>query len=156
MGEEKSKTSRSLLRQLQWTGIDLTSESYAAMRSLFADVFALPALVDSPELSVFVLPNYSMVELYGPKAPQTPWRRFGVAVGFDCSDIDATVAELTAAGFTLIESFDGMDDYAKLGITGTKGILTTPDAGKGGGDYRFAFFKAPDGRVYSIAQSTPK
>ena len=70
---DDAQDKHALLSQLQWTGIDLTSENCPAMRSLFADTFGLPAIVDSPEFAVFVMPNYSMVELYGPQAPKTPW-----------------------------------------------------------------------------------
>ena len=65
------------------------------------------------------------------------------------------VPRLAAAGITLIKDFDGLDDYAKLGIKAANGVLTTPNAGKGGGDYRFGFFEAPDGRVYTVSQSVP-
>ena len=150
-----SQPEDSRVKQIQWTGIDLSSAEFPTMRSLFADTFGLPALVDSPEFAVFAAPNYSMVELYGPAAPKTPWRRLGVAVGFDCVDLDAMVLRLASAGIVLIQQFDGMDDFAKLGIKAENGILTTPNAGKGGGDYRFGFFNGPDHRVYAISQSVP-
>ncbi|MFJ3802557.1 VOC family protein [Streptomyces sp. NPDC090088] len=126
------------ITRLQWTGIALSSRQYPAMKEFTEKALGLTAVSTSEEFSVFALPNGNLFELYGPKAPQYPWRTSttSTAVGFDSSSLPTAEAALSHHGARWVSR-----------------IYEFPGAGAGGTDYRFRFFRAPDDRVYGVAQS---
>ncbi|MFF3376699.1 hypothetical protein ACFYXF_27565 [Streptomyces sp. NPDC002680] len=124
--------------RLQWGAVALTARQYPAMKEFAQKALGLNLVNSSEEFSVFTTPNGNLFELYGPKAPQYPWRTSptSTAIGFDSTDLDAAEKTLQANG-------------AKWAST----VQVVPGAGADGGDYRFRLFRAPDNRVYAIAQS---
>ena len=144
------------ITKLQWTGIDVSADDYGAMRDFVKDVLGLHPVVDVPGFGVFATPNHAMVELYSPTAPRAPWRTGNaVGIGFDSDDLDAALAELVKHRIEVIKSYPGSEALPRMGISLKDGVHVVKGVGAGGGDYRYAFFRAPDGRVYAIAQSSP-
>lgn len=124
-------------QQLQWGGVDVTAEQFQPMVDFAANVLGLTPLVQQDNFAVFMNPNGSLFEVYGPGAPDAPWRDQGVAYGFAVDDIEAVTAKAEAAGVTPLGD-----------------AFRVPGAGTDGGDYVGRFFQGPDGRVYSISQTS--
>ncbi|MEV7389155.1 hypothetical protein [Streptomyces sp. NPDC091215] len=126
------------ITRLQWTGVALTSKQYPAMEKFTEKALGLKVLASSKEFSVFGAPNGNLFELYGPKAPQYPWRTSttSTAIGFDSTNLKTAGKVLERHGAHWVSS-----------------VYTFPGAGAGGTDYRFRFFRAPDHRIYGVAQS---
>lgn len=120
------------VQRLQWSAVELDAQQYKAMYNQAKNVFHLKIYVDEPNFSVFGFPNGSLYELYGPGSPQRPWKNGvnGFAVGFAVDDIQAAIRELKKAGNELLG-----------------------DIQSAGPDYKFQFYRAPDGRVYAVSQS---
>lgn len=120
------------VQRLQWSAVELDERQYQAMYYQAKNVFHLKIYVDQPNFSVFGFPNGSLYELYGPGSPERPWKNGvnGSAIGFAVDDIQAAIRELQKAGNELLG-----------------GIQSA------GPDYKFQFYRAPDGRVYAVSQS---
>lgn len=120
------------VQRLQWSAVELDEKQYKAMYNQAKNVFHLKTYVDEPNFSVFGFPNGSLYELYGPGSPQRPWKNGvnGFAVGFAVDDIQAALKDLKKAGNEILG-----------------------DIQSAGPDYKFAFYRAPDGRVYAVSQS---
>ncbi|WP_281631494.1 VOC family protein [Flavobacterium luteolum] len=120
------------VQRLQWSAVELDENQYKAMYNQAKNVFHLKIYVDEPNFSVFGFPNGSLYELYGPGSPQRPWKNGvdGFAVGFAVNDIQAAVKELKKAGNEILG-----------------------DIQSAGPDYKYLFYRAPDGRVYAVSQS---
>ncbi|WP_158994196.1 VOC family protein [Mucilaginibacter sp. L196] len=118
--------------RLQWSAVELNDQQYKAMYHQAKNIFHMHAVVDQPNFSVFAFPNGSLFELYGPGSPARPWKNGtnGFAVGFAVDDIQAAIKELKNAGDELLG-----------------------DVQSAGPNYKYQFFRAPDGRVYAISQS---
>lgn len=125
-------------QQLQWTAIDLDAEHFKGMRDLAVNALGLHPLVDQPNFAVFAAPNGSLFEIYGPGSPDYAWRhgQGGLSVGFLTADIGAALKDIQKSGGALVGD-----------------LKIFPHAGLDGGDYAFQLFKAPDNRVYAIAQA---
>jgi catechol 2,3-dioxygenase-like lactoylglutathione lyase family enzyme len=124
------------IKQLDFAGVSLTSEQVPRMKEFVEDGLGLSALIldglgDIPEYSIFLAENRSRFELYGPAAPQLPWRTgpTSMAMGFKSFDLDQAMAHLEQNGAVWVTPIFVYDN-------------------------RFRFFRAPDGRVYSISETT--
>lgn len=118
--------------RLQWSAVELNEKQYKEMYHLAKDILHLHSVVDELNFSVFLFPNGSLYELYGPGSQATPWKNGvnGFAVGFAVDDIQAAIKELKDAGVELLGELHSA-----------------------GPNYKYQFFRAADGRVYAISQS---
>jgi hypothetical protein len=118
--------------RLQWSGVELNEQQYKGMYHLSKEVLHLHTVVDKPGFSVFKFPNGSLFELYGPGSPVSPWKNGinGSAVGFAVDNIEAVIKELKNAGDEILGDVHSI-----------------------GANYKYLFFRAPDGRVYAIVQT---
>ena len=127
-------------QQIQWSGVNVTAEQFQPMADFAANVLGLTAVtaMGRDNLAVFAHPNGSLFEIYGPGdvGYAAPWRVQGVAVGFAVDDIEAVTAKARAAGMTQVDE------------------LLAPGMANDGADYIARFFQAPDGRVYSVSQTS--
>ncbi len=127
-------------QQIQWTGVDVTAEQFQPMVDFATNVLGLTPVTEmsTDNLAIFATPAGSFFEIYGPgevPAP-TPWREQGVAAGFAVNDIEAVTAQAEAAGLTQVDE------------------LLAPGMAMDGSDYIVRFFQAPDGRIYSVSQTS--
>ena len=127
-------------QQLQWHGVDVTAEQFQPMVDFAANVLGLTPVtgLSTDNLAVFAHPNGSLFEIYGPGdvGYAATWREQGAAVGFAVDDIDAVTAKALEAGLTQVDE------------------LVAPGMASDGSDYIARFFRAPDGRIYSVSQTS--
>ncbi|MGC9543975.1 VOC family protein [Streptomyces sp. UG1] len=116
----------------------MTTRQYPAMKEFAQKALDLDLVSSSEEFSVFTTSNGNLFELYGPKAPQYPWRTSptSIAFGFNTTNLDKAMTQLQNNGAEWVST-----------------VQVVPGAGAGGSDYRFRLFRAPDNRVYAISQS---
>ncbi|MFT8462855.1 hypothetical protein [Acetobacter persici] len=125
------------VERLQWNAITVTASQFKPMHDLAASLGWYPA-VDQKNFAVFVSPNGNLFEIYGPGSPRYAWQegQGGTATGFLTTDLNVALANIKAHGGKLLGD-----------------VKVVPHAGVNGGDYGFQLFRAPDGRIYAIAQN---
>ena len=112
---------------LVWVGT--RTSAFTATRDFFKDVMGLGAILDETDFAIFELPDGSSMEVFGPSSEYNRHLTHPVA-GFRVTDLDKAVRELEAAG--------------------TEIVLPVQD----GEDRAWLHFRAPDGFVYELVQST--
>lgn len=112
------------VRGLQWVGV--RTSRFDEMRGFLGDAFGLPLIFERPQQIVFEMPNGNPFEVFGPGDDEH--LRFGTkpCVGYAVGDVEATRAEMEAAGVRFLR----------------------PTEGDEGG--RYAHFLGPDGGPYEI------
>ena len=87
-------------QQLQWSAVDVDAAQFKGLRDLAVNALGMRPVVDQPNFSVLVAANGSLFEIYGPGAPDNPWRhgQGGVAVGFLTGDIVTTTKAIQTSG----------------------------------------------------------
>jgi hypothetical protein len=126
------------ITRLQWSAVALTAEQYPVMKEFTEKALGLALVFSSAEFAVFSAPDGTHFELYGPKAPPAPWRTgtSSAALGFDAKN-------LVTAGRVL----------ERNGARRVSPVHVLPGAGAGATSLRYCFFRAPDNRVYRLAQT---
>ncbi|MFF3380684.1 hypothetical protein ACFYXF_48045 [Streptomyces sp. NPDC002680] len=126
------------ITRLQWSAVALTAEQYPVMKEFTEMALGLALVFSSAESAVFSAPDGTLFELCGPKAPPAPWRTgtTSAALGFD-------VRNLATAGKVL----------ERNGARRVSPVRVLPGEGAGGTSLRYCFFRAPDNRVYRLAQT---
>ena len=119
---------------ITWHALTLDDAQFAAMKALATETFGLTPWMEMPGVSVFQMPNGTILELYLPQAlPPFGYNEGGVAFGFRVDDIDVASRAVEAAGGELLGQ-----------------INRFPDLG-----YAFRHFRGPDGRVYGLNEQKP-
>jgi predicted enzyme related to lactoylglutathione lyase len=115
------------VKSVSWVGV--RTDQYEAMAGFFRDVIGLEAILDSPDFTVFRMPDGDQVEIFGPDGPNPAeqFARNDVVAGLLVDNMDAAIAELRQAGVELI------------------GERQT-----GGDGYSWQHFRAPDGKVFEL------
>jgi glyoxylase-like metal-dependent hydrolase (beta-lactamase superfamily II) len=138
---------------IQWAAVDVTEANFHPMRDFLRDVVGMKLVLDLPDFSLFATPNGNVFELYAPDALPAPWRngKDAMSVGFNTADIEAAAKKLAAVGVPLLEATANAETLKAAYISYANGIYTikSPVTGR---TYRWAQFRAPDGRVYSLVQ----
>jgi hypothetical protein len=126
------------ITRLQWSAVALTAEQYPVMKKFAEKALGLALVFSSAEFAVFSAPDGTLFELYGPEAPPVPWRTgpTSAAVGFDARN-------LAMAGRVL----------ERNGARWVSPVHVIPGVGAGGTNLRYRLFRAPDNRVYKLAQT---
>jgi catechol 2,3-dioxygenase-like lactoylglutathione lyase family enzyme len=109
---------------LVWLGT--ATHQFDESVSFFRDVMRLTVVVDQPDFVALQLPDTSLVEVFAPTSPYARHHESGPVAGFLVDDVEAARAELMAAGVELIGEIEVSDDY------------------------RWQYFRAPDGNLYEI------
>ena len=114
---------------ITWHALTLDPDVFGAMKTLLTGTVGLTPAMEMEGVTVFMMPNGTILELYVPQAlPSFGYNEGGVAFGFRVDDVEAASAELEAAGCELLGE---INRYPEL-------------------RYAYRHFRAPDGRVYGI------
>ena len=113
---------------ITWHAITLEDEKFDAFKKLATDVMGLSTMMEMEGVSVFSMPNGSLLELYTPETVPPFSYNGSVAFGFRVDDIEEASQQLEAAGCTLLGE-----------------INRVPEMG-----YAYRHFKGPDGVVYGL------
>jgi len=113
---------------ITWHAVTLELEPLAAMNTLMTETFGLTAWVPMDGVSVYAMPNGSIVELYAPEAVPAFGYNGAVAFGFRVDDIEAASRAVEAAGCELLGPINRVAERG----------------------YAYRHFRAPDGRVYGL------
>jgi predicted enzyme related to lactoylglutathione lyase len=114
---------------ITWHALTLEDSQFAAWDKLARETFGLTPMMEMPGVTVFQMPNGTILELYTPRAlPPFGYNEGGVAFGFRVDDIEAATRAVEAAGGELLGP-----------------INRFPEMG-----YAFRHFRGPDGRVYGL------
>ncbi|MGH2428711.1 MAG: VOC family protein [Candidatus Limnocylindria bacterium] len=112
------------IRGLVWLGT--ATDRFAESVRFFRDVLQLPVVVDERGFVALRLPDASLVEVFARDSPYARQHESGPVAGFLVDDVEAARDELAAAGVELLGEIETSDDY------------------------RWQYFRAPDGNVYEI------
>ncbi len=120
---------------ITWHAVTLADEAqFAAMKKLAGETLGLSPMMELPGVSVFSMPNGTILELYLPEAlPPFGYNEGGVAFGFRVDDIEAASRAVEADGAELLGE-----------------INRFPEMG-----YAYRHFRAADGRVYGLNEQKP-
>ena len=114
---------------ITWHALTLDNSQFAAWDKLARETFGLMPMMEMPGVTVFQMPNGTILELYLPQAlPPFGYNEGGVAFGFRVDDIDAASQAVEAAGNELLGQINRL---AEMG-------------------YAFRHFRGPDGRIYGL------
>ena len=116
------------IQGITWHAVTLDPDAFAAWKTLLSNADGPAPFMDLEGVSVFSMPNGTVIELYAPQAVPDYGYNDAVAFGFRVDDIEAASAELEAAGCELLGEITRVPDLA----------------------YAYRHFKGPDGRVYGI------
>lgn len=142
---------------IQWAAVEVTQANHHPMRDFLRDVIGMKLVLDLADFSLFSTPNGNIFELYAPGALPAPWRngQDAMSVGFNTPDIEVAAKQLAAVGIPLLEATAQPDTLKAAYISYANGIYTIKSPVTGT-PYRWAQFRAPDGRVYSLVQRQPQ
>ena len=121
---------------ITWHAITLRDDAqFAAMKKLVTETLGLSSMMEMPGVSVFSMPNGTILELYTPAAlPPFGYNEGGIAFGFRVDDIEIASCEVEAAGGELLGQINRFEEMG----------------------YAFRHFRGPDGRIYGLnEQRTP-
>ena len=115
---------------ITWHAVTLEDETkFAAMKKLATETLGLSIMMEMPGVTVFSMPNGTILELYLPQAlPPFGYNEGGVAFGFRVDDIEAASRAVEAAGCELLGQINRVEDMG----------------------YAYRHFRGPDGRVYGM------
>ncbi|HYC32226.1 MAG TPA: VOC family protein [Gemmatimonadales bacterium] len=120
---------------ITWHALTLDETQFTAWNKLARETLGLTPMMEMPGVSVFQMPNGTILELYTPHTvPAYGYNEGGVAFGFRVEDIDAASKAVEAAGCELLGEVTRVEDMG----------------------YAYRHFRGPDGRVYGLnEQKTP-
>ena len=121
---------------ITWHALTLEPAQFEAMKKLVTETLKLTPMMEMEGISVFSMPNGTILELYLPQAVPPFGYNNAVAFGFRVDDIEAASREVAKAGCELLGQITRIEEMG----------------------YAYRHFRAPDGRVYGLneqkAQST--
>ena len=113
---------------ITWHAVTLDQVAFAASKQLYESTFGLTPMMEMEGVSVYQMPNGSILELYLPTTVPEYGYNDSLAFGFRVDDIEQASAEIEAAGGELLGQ-----------------ITRVPEMG-----YAYRHFRGPDGRVYGL------
>ena len=113
------------VRGIVWMGVQ--TERFDEMRSFMETLFGAPPPVTEPGFALWDLPTGDLVEIF--EQGRKPTFGAGPVVGFLVDDLDASRADLEAAGAEIVSSYGPNED-----------------------GYEAIHFRAPDGNIYEIVR----
>jgi predicted enzyme related to lactoylglutathione lyase len=116
------------VKGITWHAIVLEPEPFAATKALMTETFGLAPAMEMEGVTVFNLPNGTLLELYAPQAVPDYGYNDAIAFGFRVDDIEAASAAIEGAGGELLGQITRVEDLG----------------------YAFRHFRGPDGRVYGL------
>ncbi len=113
---------------ITWHALTLEPAQFAATKKLVTDTFGLTPMMEMEGVSVFSMPNGTILELYLPQAVPPFGYNNAVAFGFRVDDIEAASREVAQAGCELLGQITRVQELG----------------------YAYRHFRGPDGRVYGL------
>ena len=113
---------------ITWHALTLEPAQFAAMKKLVSETFKLTPMMEMEGVSVFSMPNGTILELYLPQAVPPFGYNNAVAFGFRVDDIEAASREVAQAGCELLGQITRIEELG----------------------YAYRHFRGPDGRVYGL------
>ena len=119
---------------ITWHAVTLDDTQFAATKKLVTETMGLSTMMELKGVSVFSMPNGSILELYTSEGlPPFGYNEGGIAFGFRVDDVDAASRELAAAGCEMLGT---INRYPEMG-------------------YAYRHFRGPDGRIYGLNEQKP-
>ena len=113
---------------ITWHALTLEPAQFAATKKLVTETLGLTPMMEMEGVSVFSMPNSTILELYLPQAVPRFGYNNAVAFGFRVDDIEAASRELAQAGYELLGQITRVEELG----------------------YAYRHFRGPDGRVYGL------
>ena len=113
---------------ITWHAAVMESKQFDAMKKMLMGPLGLKPMMEMPGVSVFQMPNGSVIELYLPNAVPPYGYNDSLAYGFRVDDVEKTSADLKKAGIELLGQITRLPEHK----------------------YAYRHFRAPDGRVYGL------
>jgi catechol 2,3-dioxygenase-like lactoylglutathione lyase family enzyme len=113
--------------KLAWVGT--RTSAFEATDAFFADVLGLRRAIELPGFRVFMLPDGSKVEVFGPDSDINRHFTTGPVAGFLVDDVQSAADELRSIGVEIL-------------------LLAGPDENGNA----WVHFRAPDGNIYEFTQ----
>ena len=113
---------------ITWHALTLEPAQFSATKKLVTDTFGLTPMMEMEGVSVFSMPNGTILELYLPQAVPPFGYNNAVAFGFRVDDIEAASREVAQAGCELLGHITRAEELG----------------------YAYRHFRGPDGRVYGL------
>ena len=113
---------------ITWHALTLEPAQFAATKKLVTETFGLTPMMEMEGVSVFSMPNGTILELYLPQAVPPFGYNNAVAFGFRVDDIEAASREVAQAGCELLGQITRVEELG----------------------YAYRHFRGPDGRVYGL------
>ena len=119
---------------ITWHALTLEPAQFAATKKLVTETFGLTPMMEMEGVSVFSMPNGTLLELYLPQAVPPFGYNNAVAFGFRVDDIEAASREVAQAGCELLGQITRIEEMG----------------------YAYRHFRGPDGRVYGLNEQKPQ
>ena len=113
---------------ITWHALTLEPAQFAATKKLVTETFGLTPMMEMDGVSVFSMPNGTILELYLPQAVPPFGYNNAVAFGFRVDDIESASREVAQAGCELLGQITRVQELG----------------------YAYRHFRGPDGRVYGL------
>jgi hypothetical protein len=113
---------------ITWHALTLEPAQFAATKKLVTETLGLTPMMELEGVSVFSMPNGTILELYLPQAVPPFGYNNAVAFGFRVDDIEAASREVAQAGCELLGQITRVQELG----------------------YAYRHFRGPDGRVYGL------
>jgi predicted enzyme related to lactoylglutathione lyase len=113
---------------ITWHALTLEPAQFAATKKLVTETFGLTPMMEMEGISVFSMPNGTILELYLPQAVPPFGYNNAVAFGFRVDNIEAASREVAQAGCELLGQITRVEELG----------------------YAYRHFRGPDGRVYGL------
>ena len=113
---------------ITWHALTLDDKQFAAMDKLVRETFGLTPMMEMEGVTVFQMPNGTLLELYLPTTVPDYGYNGSLAFGFRVEDIELASAEIEAAGGELLGQITRVEEMG----------------------YAYRHFRGPDGRVYGL------
>ena len=114
---------------ITWHAVTLNDEAqFAAMKQLATGAFGFSPMMEMPGISVFAMPNGTLLELYTPETVPAYGYNGSIAFGFRVDDIEEASRAVAAAGGELLGEITRVEEMG----------------------YAYRHFRGPDGRVYGL------
>jgi predicted enzyme related to lactoylglutathione lyase len=98
------------------------------MKELATEAFGLSPMMEMPGISVFAMPNGTLLELYTPEAVPAYGYNGSIAFGFRVDDVEEASRAVTAAGGELLGEITRVEEMG----------------------YAYRHLRGLDGRVYGL------
>ena len=116
------------LEGITWHSLTLDAAQFAATKKLLTQTFGLAPMMEMEGISVFSMPNGTLLELYLPQTVPPYGYNNAIALGFRVDDVEAAFREVAQAGCELLGQITGVPEFG----------------------YAYRHFRGPDGRVYGL------